>query len=151
MASRVIPVMGQFKNKSNECFKCDSKWDTHEEKEIDLNLALALLELAYDDKYDRAVVLTRDSDLTPAILKVKQKFPHKQITVLSPHNYRHGSELVTAADSHTTISLKHISKSLFPPKIYDAEGNLVVERPLEYGLLFRRIKLFKVEKLVGFP
>lgn len=134
MASGVTPVMGHFKMKSKKCFKCNAKWESHEEKETDVNLALALLDLAYTDMYDRAFVLTRDSDLAPAIHKVKQKFPKKQITVLAPHNYRHSGELVKAADNHTTISLKHISTSLFPAQIYDGEGNLVVERPPEYAL-----------------
>ncbi len=133
MASGVIPVMGHFKKKSKMCLKCGAKWEGHEEKETDVNLALALLDLAYKDMYDRALVLSRDSDLAPAIRKVKQNFPEKQITILAPHNYRHSAELIKAADDHTTISLKHISTSLFPAHIYDVGGNLVVERPLEYA------------------
>lgn len=56
----------------------------------------------------------------------------KQITILAPYNYRHSSELIQAADGHKTINLIHISTSLFPADIYDAGGNLVVKRPLEY-------------------
>jgi hypothetical protein len=28
--------------------------------------------------------------------------------------------------------MTHLSTSLLPPKVYDAGGNLVVERPMEY-------------------
>lgn len=105
-ASGVTAVMGHFKKKFKMCLQCGAKWDSHEEKETDVNLALALLDLAYKNMYDRALVLSRDSDLAPAIHKVKQNFPEKQITVLAPHNYRHSAELVKAADSHTTITLK---------------------------------------------
>lgn len=70
--------------------------------------------------------------LPPALHKVKQNFPNKRITILAPFNYRHSAELIQAADNHTTISLKHISTSLFPEDIFDAGGNLVIKRPLEY-------------------
>lgn len=130
----VTPVMGHFKVKSKECRKCGAVWDSHEEKETDVNLALALLDLAYKNLYDHAFILTRDSDLAPAIHKVKQNFPQKKITVFAPYNRYHSTELINGADDHKTIKLKHIETSLFPADIYDAGGNLVVKRPPEYNL-----------------
>lgn len=139
--------MGQFKNKPKKCLKCNAEWISHEEKETDVNLALALLDLAYKDKYDHAFVLSRDSDLAPAIRKVKQNFPSKRISIFSPFNYRHSSELVQASDGHKTINLKHISTSLFPEEIYDAGGNLVARRPLEYAPKVNLLQLSKkIEK-----
>lgn len=120
----VMPIMGQFKNKPKKCLKCHAQWISHEEKETDVNLALALLDLAYKDRYDHAFILSRDSDLAPAARKVKENFPHKKISVFSPFNYRHSSELLQTADGHKTINLNHISTSLFPEKIYDAGGTL---------------------------
>lgn len=133
----VTPVMGHFKRKSKECRSCGVKWESHEEKETDVNLALALLDMAYKDLYDHAFILSRDSDLAPAVHKVKQNFPEKMITIFAPYNYHHSSELIKGADNHKTIKLKHIETSLFPDDIYDAGGNLVVKRPLEYTPLVR--------------
>lgn len=132
-ASGVTPVMGHFKRKSKQCLSCKVKWESHEEKETDVNLALALLDLAYKDEYDHAFILTRDSDLAPAIHKVKQNFSQKMVTIFAPYNYFHSAELIKGADDNKTIKLKHISSCLFPAHIYDAGGNLVVERPLEYA------------------
>lgn len=131
-AAGVIPVMGHFKKKSKECRSCGQKWESHEEKETDVNLALALLDMAYKDLYDHAFILSRDSDLAPAVHKVKQNFPEKVITVFAPYNYHHSAELIKGSDNHKTIKYKHIVTSLFPANIYDAGGNLVVRRPLEY-------------------
>lgn len=128
----ITPVLGQFKNKPKKCLKCKTEWVSHEEKETDVNLALAMLDLAYKDRYDHAFLLSRDSDLAPAVRIVKQNFPDKKITVFSPYNYRHSSELLQVCDGHKTITLQHISTSLFPEKIHDAGGNLVVVRPPEY-------------------
>ncbi|MFI5344595.1 MAG: NYN domain-containing protein, partial [Chlamydiales bacterium] len=133
LSTGVTPVMGQFKNKPKKCLNCGIKWVNHEEKETDVNLALALLDLAYKNQYDHAFLLTRDSDLAPAIHKVKQNFPEKRITVLAPYNYRHSSELLQAADGHKSINLTHLSTSVFPADIYDVGGNLVVKRPQEYA------------------
>lgn len=129
----VTPILGQFKNKPKKCLKCKAEWISHEEKETDVNLALAMLDLAYKDRYDHAFLLSRDSDLAPAVRKVKQNFPDKKITVFSPYNYRHSSELMQACDGHKTINFRHISTSLFPEQVYDAGGNLVVIRPPEYA------------------
>lgn|GEM_PF-3279111 len=92
-----------------------------------------MLDLAYHDRYDHAFLLTRDSDLAPAVRKVKKKFPNKKISVFATYNYRHSSELIQACDGYKTIEHKHISTSLFPEKIYDAGGNLVVCRPPAYA------------------
>lgn len=128
----VTPVLGQFKKKPKQCLKCGAKWTSHEEKETDVNIALALLDLAYKDLFDHAFLLSRDSDLAPAVHKLKQNFPEKKITILAPYNYRHSSELIQAADLHKIINLTHLSTSLFPEDIYDAGGNFVVKRPIEY-------------------
>ncbi len=105
----VTPVLGHFKVKSKRCLKCKVKWDSHEEKESDVNLALALLDLAYKDMYDHAFVVSRDSDIAPAMHKVKKNFPNKKITTLAPFNFRHSSELLQAADANKTITLNHIA------------------------------------------
>lgn len=131
-ASGVIPVLGHFKKKPKHCHSCQAKWESHEEKETDVNLALALLDMSYKDQYDHAFILSRDSDLAPAVHKVKQNFPHKKVTIFAPYNYYHSTELIKAADDHKTIKLKHISTSLFPASIYDMGGNLVVQRPEKY-------------------
>lgn len=132
-ATGVTPVMGHFKKKSKECRSCRAKWESHEEKETDVNLALALLDMAYQNLYDHAFILSRDSDLAPAVHKVKQNFPHKKITIFAPFNYYHSAELIKGADDRKTIKLKHIETSLFPADIYDVGGNLVVKRPIEYN------------------
>lgn len=129
----VTPILGKFKKKPTQCFRCKTKWIDHEEKESDVNLALAMLDLAYKDRYDHAFLLTRDSDLAPAVRKVKENFPKKKITVFSPFNYKHSSELLQTCDDHKTITLQHLSSSLFPEEIYDAGGNLITKRPAEYS------------------
>lgn len=83
-ARGVTPVMGQFKNKSRRCNKCGATWTAHEEKETDVNIALDLYRLAASNQFDRCLLISRDSDLAPSVRAVKQDFPQKVITTVSP-------------------------------------------------------------------
>ncbi len=132
IAEGVTPVMGKFKNKDRKCSKCGYKWQSHEEKETDVNIALALVNLAYQDKYDRALLISNDSDLAPAIHMVRNNFPHKNITTIVPPNYRHSNELIQASSDKAKITVDHLKRCLMPEYVLDAGGNLIVTRPLEY-------------------
>ncbi|MCF6220217.1 MAG: NYN domain-containing protein [Robiginitomaculum sp.] len=68
------PILGQFKEKDRSCRSCGSRWKAHEEKETDVNIALALVSGAFKDQYDEAFVVSRDSDLTPAVQMVREEF-----------------------------------------------------------------------------
>ena len=61
----VKPILGHFKEKDRKCPDCRHKWIGHEEKETDVNIALYLLDSAYQNLFDRALVITNDSDLAP--------------------------------------------------------------------------------------
>lgn len=76
--------MGTFKKKPRNYPSCKHKWDGHEEKESDVNLAVYLVKLAYENAFDKAIIFTADTDLAPAIRIVRQAFPEKEIRVAIP-------------------------------------------------------------------
>ena len=80
-ASGVQVVLGQFKDKHKHCHDCGTTWVQHEEKETDVNVALYVLNEAYRNTYDRAYIISRDSDLKPAVEMVKMQFPEKEIFI----------------------------------------------------------------------
>lgn len=133
IASRVSTVMGKFKQKDRKCPKCKHKWCGHEEKETDVNIALAMLDLAYKDKFDHAFLISNDSDLAPAIHMVRKNFPQKLITTIVPPHYTHSNELIKASSEKAKIKIEHLQRCLFPEVIYDAGGNIIVSRPNEYS------------------
>lgn len=132
VSSGVTPVMGKFKGKERRCPKCNHKWCSHEEKETDVNIALTLLDLAYKNKFDCALLISNDSDLTPAIRLVRKNFPDKRITTIVPPSYLHSNELIQAASDKAKIRVDHLERCLFPEVIYDTEGNIIATRPIEY-------------------
>lgn len=57
---------------------------THEEKETDVNLALAVVEDAYERISDKLIVITNDSDISPAIRMAGIKNTDLKIKIVTP-------------------------------------------------------------------
>ena len=49
--------LGQFKQKDRSCKKCGASWKGHEEKESDVNFAVELLNRAWKNEFDRAIIV----------------------------------------------------------------------------------------------
>jgi uncharacterized LabA/DUF88 family protein len=70
-SSLVTVVDGRFQNKDRRCRECRTTWTVYEEKETDVNIAVALVEDAVRDRYDTALLISADSDLCPALRSMK--------------------------------------------------------------------------------
>ena len=126
-------LLGKFKRVSRNCFsKCshtNKTFTTFEEKETDVNIALKLLEFSVTDKFDKAVIISGDSDLIPPVLKIKQLTPNKKTLCIVP---KKGHDLMTTCHSGTRLKKKHLEKSLFPKII--KSNKRVIECPKEEWL-----------------
>ena len=128
----VTDVMGHFKEKDRSCRKCGASWKGHEEKETDVNIALYLLNEAFRDSYDRAYVVSRDSDLKPAVEMIRRQFPKKEMIIVAPPHLGHSNDLISVASGKRKIRLEQIETCLFPEVILDAKGNEIARRPTQY-------------------
>jgi len=134
-SSGVICVLGKFKQKDRECFNCKRKWKDHEEKETDVNIALHILRDAFKDRFEKAIIISGDSDLAPAIRMVRGEFPRKRIKVIAPLGRLPSYELVQAAGGRGhggAIKNVHIERTLFPRIVRDPTGRPVAARPVKY-------------------
>ena len=133
-AEGVTVVLGNFKLKDRKCFTCNTSWKDHEEKETDVNIALYLLDGAYRDIYDRALILSADSDLAPAIRIVRDRFPEKSLRLLTPVGRYNSLELLKAVGGQgraSKIKRFHLERCLLPESINDKDGR-IIRRPAEY-------------------
>lgn len=130
----VFPVLGYFKKKDRKCPNCSHKWASHEEKETDVNIASQLIDLAYQNAFDRALVISNDSDLSPAIRLIRKRFPEKRITTIAPPNYYHSNELIQASSDKARIRPEHLEQALFPALVKDPSGLVSISCPKEYTL-----------------
>lgn len=138
--SAVKPILGHFKMKNKKCPHCHYKWIGHEEKETDVNIALFLIDLAYQDAFDRALVMSNDSDLTPAIKLIRKRFPSKEVTTIAPPHSFHSNELIQASTDKSKIRIEHLERSLLPATIKDSSGSILIFCPEEYMRKLATIK-----------
>lgn len=110
-------VYGKFKHIPIVC-KADCKkiFNKPVEKQTDVNISVTLQRLAYEDRFDRAVIVSGDSDLIPPISYVKQTFPQKEIGILIPIG-RRAEELKSKADFFWRLKTMHLKASRFEDSI----------------------------------
>ncbi len=112
---------GHYLSKKVVCHNCGSSWRTHEEKMTDVNIAIELMTDAFNNRFDTALLLSGDSDLTGPVKSVRDLFPNKRIIVAFPPN-RHSKQLQMAANAFFTIGRKKIADSQFSDIVKKADG-----------------------------
>ena len=112
---------GHFLSKSMKCPNCGNEWTKHEEKKTDVNIAVRILDDAFDDRFDVAMVVSGDSDLVPAIESIHTRFPNKRIIVAFPPK-RHSAELKRVANESFTIGQGKIRSNRLPDPVVTPAG-----------------------------
>lgn len=125
-------VLGHFKNKSRKCYQCNTTWIAHEEKETDVSIGITLLNDAYKNRFDKALLITRDSDLMPVVRLVRCEFPNLEIVAVAPPLMGHSNDLISICHSKKKISPKQVWSCLLPPLVIDQNGLPVASRPSKY-------------------
>ena len=115
---------GFFQPKSIECRQCSNSWPTYEEKKTDVNMSIKLLEDAYDDLYDVAIVISGDGDLAPPVAAVRHRFPAKRVIAAFPPK-RKSRELAKHANTAISIYKKSIRNSRLVTPVTTKTGTLL--------------------------
>lgn len=89
-----------------------------EEKGSDVNLAVQLVNDAWLDNYECAVIVSNDSDLAEAMKLVKKHHKQKKLGLLTPSNKRRPSrQLMQYADFKSRIRNSVLAQSQLPSPI----------------------------------
>lgn len=120
--------LAKFKEKPRECKKCGARWIHHEEKETDVDIAVHLVADALRDQFDRAIIISADSDLAPAIKIVRALAPRKRLMVAAPPGrFGHARDLKPKLE----ITPGRLGRCLLPSQIALPTGALAT-RPASY-------------------
>ena len=134
---KVQVILGKFKRKNVRCGVAGcahsaSKWfSVPEEKRTDVNIAVSMVDDAYQNTCDHFVLMSGDSDLVPALATVRQQFPAKKITVYVPSRNpirAAAVELRAAAQRARELPLLLLAKAQFPNSMPDGAGG-TLNRP----------------------
>jgi uncharacterized LabA/DUF88 family protein len=126
-------IMGSFKEKDRRCIRCGNRWRAHEEKETDVNIAIHILNDAYQDRCDMALICTADSDLSPAIRMLRAETT-KAVRILFPIGLG-SDELAAAAGGGSSVRRMkriHLERSLLPREVKSQTGHTKAVRPAKY-------------------
>ena len=121
--------MGHFKEKKRKCNECGAKWIQHEEKETDVHIAARIVVDACEDRFDRAILITADSDLAPALNIINARFPNKELFVVAPpgrHNH------ARSLNTRLTLTPGRLEKHLLPESATNDSGKILFTRPASY-------------------
>ncbi len=112
------------------CHHCGTTWQKYAEKMTDVNIATELLTDAFQDRFDVAMLVSGDSDLTAPIRTVRRLFPAKWVVVAFPPA-RRSVELANAASTSFQIGRAKIAGSQLPEQVVKADG-YVLQRPAKW-------------------
>ncbi|MBU4445287.1 NYN domain-containing protein [bacterium] len=126
-STRVLVELGRFKKKEVYCHSCRTTILKHEEKETDVAIAVKLLEILFKDECDTVVLMTGDTDLSPAVKRSMKLFPEKKILFAFPYK-RKNKELLKLAPDSFTIHKNQYIRNQFPAKVVLTDGK-EIEKP----------------------
>jgi uncharacterized LabA/DUF88 family protein len=118
-------ILGNFKRKPRKCNRCLNEWTAHEEKESDVNIAIHLLDKAQRDEYDEALLLTADTDLTPAIRLVRERYRSKSIVSVLPPGRQYVGSLIDASSSKIRLSFELLERCQFVDQLVTPNGETI--------------------------
>jgi hypothetical protein len=127
---------GFFTQDLEQCKSCKKPWNDTKEKQSDVNLAIEMVADAYKNAFDRAYLLTADTDQGATVRFIKENFPDKKVIAVTPPKRHQHFELTNFAHGKMTLTEDQIGDCLLDPILIDkSEGKprLIYRMPLEYA------------------
>jgi uncharacterized LabA/DUF88 family protein len=75
---------GHYLSNTKICLKCGYIETVLNEKMTDVNIAVEMLTDAFQNKFDTAILISADSDLSAPVKSILRIFPAKKIVVFFP-------------------------------------------------------------------
>lgn len=126
-ATGVNVVLGRFQEKTARCFSCRAEWRTYEEKQSDVSLAVALVEDASNRAFDKAFLISADSDLIPPIEAVRRIGGQSIVGLFPPK--RNSSHLERQLAGVIRINEANVRQSQLPPTMELGDGRQIFRPP----------------------
>lgn len=121
-------TQGRYQKKPLICRHCGNSRTLYEEKETDVNIATTMVEDAARGAADSALVVSADSDLSPAIHAVRRLQPSMFIAAAFPPS-RYSAELKKWMPASFHIATAKLNAAQLPPLVTDAATGRTYERP----------------------
>jgi uncharacterized LabA/DUF88 family protein len=87
----------------------------------DVNIAIEMMSDAYEDRFDVAMLISGDSDLTGPVQAIRKIYPQKKIIIAFPPN-RISLKLKHIANASFVIGRKKFKDSQLPDQMLKVDG-----------------------------
>lgn len=121
---------GHYLVQERECRRCGNIQRVPSEKMTDVNIAVEMLTDAFQDRFDTAMLISADSDLTGPVAAIRRLFPRKRVVIAFPPN-RYSVTLARIANGFLYIERNRLAQSQFPDEVPKANG-VILRRPMEW-------------------
>ncbi|HET9143784.1 NYN domain-containing protein [Actinophytocola sp.] len=131
---QVEVVRGRFKVKKFRCFDCGCRYTcdcdpaheyrTFEEKLTDVALGVAMVRDAAQGYGDLSVLITTDTDLTPAINATAEIAPDRPIYLACPPGRQPPQARHPPSVTSFLIGRRHVAASLLPARVVGSRGQI---------------------------
>jgi len=121
---------GHYLQKRLSCGKCKATWETYDEKMTDVNIAVEMMADAFQDRFDVALLVSGDSDLSAPVEAVSRLFPSKRVVVAFPPN-RVSKRLQLIATDSFVIGRRKFALSQLPDEVPKSIG-FILRRPASW-------------------
>ncbi|OGU12352.1 MAG: NYN domain-containing protein [Ignavibacteria bacterium GWB2_35_12] len=123
-------ILGKYLEKNVEFG--GNKYKTFEEKQTDVNIAVNLIRDVIYDKCDLSILISADSDLTPAFEFIREYKPNHKLLVYFPP-LRFSYELKTICNSYLKLeNYNHIFEHSLLPDEIKIESGYIIKKPLKW-------------------
>jgi hypothetical protein len=129
----VTCVLGHYISQPAACHRCNASWTAQSEKETDSNLALSVLDDAYQGLCDHFYLVTADSDQAATARMRTARFPGKPFTTVAPPGRNFSASILQHTKLKNQLSEAHLERCLLPGAVMADEGTLVARRPVSYA------------------
>lgn len=129
-SGKCVIQFGSYRAVELTCSSCGHVVHLPTEKKTDVNIAVQMLTDAFFDVFDRAILVSADADLVPAVEAVKVLFPSKGVIVGFPPG-RFSKELAQIASGSFHISRVQLERSQLSDQITTAAG-AILQRPARW-------------------
>lgn len=107
------------------CRSCGHQRPRFEEKQTDVRIGVDLVADAALGRFDAAWVITADTDLVPALERVRTDWPTKRVSVAIPPGQMMHGELKRASHRCLKIKRSNLTASLLPQTITLTTGKTI--------------------------
>jgi len=121
-------IYGKFQYNQELCPKCNIPYDRRSEKRTDVAIGLKIIDDAYNDLFDNAIIISGDSDMVPIYELFKLRFPEKKLIACLPPK-RWSDEINKVASKVIKLTNRLMKKSVLPDRYKTSSGEIFNKPP----------------------